>query len=62
MKADDGTLRRLMVAAQAGDKRAYAVLLEACGDWLRRYYAQKIAVEAMPVAACGSTTDFIRST
>ncbi|MEO1922627.1 MAG: RNA polymerase subunit sigma-24 [Sphingomonadales bacterium CG12_big_fil_rev_8_21_14_0_65_65_10] len=47
MKADDGTLRRLMVAAQAGDKRAYAVLLEACGDWLRRYYAQKIAVEAV---------------
>lgn len=47
MKADDNTLRHLMRAAQRGDKRAYAVLLEACRDWLRRYYSQKIAVDAV---------------
>lgn len=45
MKADDTTLRRLMAAAQRGDKRAYAALLGACEDWLRRYYSHKIAVE-----------------
>lgn len=47
MKADDNTLRRLMVASQAGDKRAYAALLAACGEWLRRYFAHKIAIDAV---------------
>lgn len=47
MKADENTLRRLMVAAQVGDKRSYAALLEACGDWLRRYYSHKIAADAV---------------
>lgn len=47
MKADDNTLRRLMAATQRGDKRAYAALLEACREWLRRYYWQKIAADTI---------------
>ena len=42
MIADDATLARLMAMAQAGDRVAYATLLEACQRWLRRYYARRI--------------------
>lgn len=31
-----------MTQAQLGDKRCYAMLLEECQKWLRRYYARKI--------------------
>ena len=33
----------LMLAAQRGDKRAYAELLATCQDWLRTYLARRIA-------------------
>lgn len=42
MIADEATLARLMAMAQAGDRAAYAALLEACQRWLRRYYARRI--------------------
>ena len=42
MIADDATLARLMGMAQAGDRIAYATLLESCQRWLRRYYARRI--------------------
>ena len=42
MKADDQTLRRLMAAAQSGDRRAYGVLLEASRGWLCRFFARKL--------------------
>jgi len=35
VKADKATLARLMALSQAGDKQAYAALLEACQRWLR---------------------------
>jgi len=43
MAANEQTMRSLMVSSQAGDKRAYAMLLGECQIWLRRYYARKIA-------------------
>lgn len=43
MRADEPTLARLMRLSQAGDKQAYAALLEACQRWLRTYYARRIA-------------------
>lgn len=42
---DEATLARLMRAAQAGDKRAYAALLEEVARWLRRYFRGRIAPE-----------------
>lgn len=47
MIAKEESLRRLMQMAQAGDKQAYAVLLEQCGNWLSRYFRQKIAADAI---------------
>lgn len=47
MIAREETLRDLMTRSQSGDKQAYAVLLEQCGNWLRRYYVHKIAVDAV---------------
>jgi RNA polymerase sigma factor (sigma-70 family) len=47
MIARENTLRDLMIRSQQGDKQAYAVLLEQTGNWLRRYYAQKIAPDAV---------------
>lgn len=47
MIAREDSLRDLMIRSQAGDKQAYAVLLEQVGRWLRRYFAQKIAPDAV---------------
>lgn len=47
MIAREESLRDLMTRAQAGDKQAYAVLLEQTGDWLSRYFAYKIAPDAV---------------
>ena len=47
MIAKEETLRDLMVRSQAGDKQAYAVLLEQVSRWLHRYFAQKIAPDAV---------------
>lgn len=47
MIAREETLRDLMRLAQAGDKQAYAVLLEQTGRWLARFFAQKIAADAV---------------
>jgi RNA polymerase sigma-70 factor (ECF subfamily) len=43
VRADEATLARLMTLSQAGDKQAYATLLEACQRWLRGYYSRRIA-------------------
>jgi RNA polymerase sigma-70 factor (ECF subfamily) len=43
MRADESTLARLMTLSQAGDKHAYAALLEACQRWLRGYFSRRIA-------------------
>lgn len=42
MTVDDAAYRRLMEAAQAGDRAAYAVLLRECQIWLRRYFAGRV--------------------
>lgn len=42
MIARDEDCRRLMAAAQAGDKAAYRALLGDARDWLARYYARRI--------------------
>jgi RNA polymerase sigma factor (sigma-70 family) len=47
MIAREETLRDLMRLSQAGDRQAYAVLLEQTGKWLARYFAQKIAADAV---------------
>ena len=47
MKADEATLARLMALSQAGDKLAYAALLEACQRWLRGYYSRRIAPSSL---------------
>ena len=47
MIAKEESLRRLMHMAQAGDKQAYAVLLEQCAIWLARYFRQKIAADVV---------------
>ncbi|MBP6435570.1 MAG: sigma-70 family RNA polymerase sigma factor [Sphingorhabdus sp.] len=47
MIANEEGLRRLMRMSQTGDKQAYAVLLEQCGNWLVRYFRQKIAPDAI---------------
>ena len=39
----DDDCRRLMRAAQGGDKPAYRALLAAARDWLQRYYSKRIA-------------------
>lgn len=47
MIAREETLRDLMQRSQRGEKQAYAVLLEQCGAWLKRYYANKITPDAV---------------
>ena len=47
MIAREETMRDLMTRSQNGDKQAYAVLLEQTGRWLSRFFAQKIAVDAV---------------
>ena len=47
MKGDEATLARLMRAAQAGDGHAYAALLDAVAQWLRRYFRGRIAPERL---------------
>lgn len=43
MKADEPSLARLMAMAQAGDRQAYATLLNECQRWLRSYFGRRIA-------------------
>lgn len=43
MSVNDETMRQWMRAAQSGDKKAYAQLLDASQIWLKRYYARKIS-------------------
>jgi RNA polymerase sigma factor (sigma-70 family) len=47
MIAREETLRDLMRLAQGGDRQAYAVLLEQTSRWLARFFAQKIAADAV---------------
>ncbi len=47
MIAREETMRDLMRRSQAGDKQAYAVLLEQTGRWLARFFSQKIAADAV---------------
>ncbi len=47
MIAGEASLRDLMTRAQGGDKQAYAVLLEQVSRWLKRFFAQKIAPDAV---------------
>lgn len=47
MKADEASLKRLMVMSQAGDRQAYATLLGECQRWLRRYYSHRVAPTAL---------------
>jgi RNA polymerase sigma factor (sigma-70 family) len=47
MIAREETMRDLMRLSQAGDKQAYAVLLEQTGRWLARFFSQKIAPDAV---------------
>ncbi|MFN3819639.1 sigma-70 family RNA polymerase sigma factor [Blastomonas sp.] len=42
MASQDDMLRQLMLAAQAGDRQAYARLLRECQRWLTRYFARRI--------------------
>ncbi|MEZ5710831.1 MAG: sigma-70 family RNA polymerase sigma factor [Blastomonas sp.] len=47
MIASEDTLRQLMQASLAGDRKSYALLLAECQKWLERYYARKIAPSAL---------------
>ncbi len=47
MIASEEIMRGLMVRAQNGDKQAYSVLLEQTGRWLARFFARKIAADAV---------------
>ncbi|MFC4290823.1 sigma-70 family RNA polymerase sigma factor [Sphingorhabdus arenilitoris] len=47
MRSSEESLRALMIRAQDGDKKSYAVLLEESGKWLSRFYAQKISADAV---------------
>jgi RNA polymerase sigma factor (sigma-70 family) len=43
MRTDDATLVRLMDLSQKGDKRAYRMLLDEAGKWLKSYYRRRVA-------------------
>jgi RNA polymerase sigma-70 factor (ECF subfamily) len=45
--ASEETLRTLMTKSQTGDRQCYASLLAECEKWLRRYFAKKIAPQAI---------------
>ncbi|MGB5076684.1 MAG: sigma factor, partial [Sphingorhabdus sp.] len=47
MIANEDVLRDLMKRSQAGDKQAYAVLLEQMSRWLTRFFSRKIAYHAV---------------
>lgn len=47
MRAGEEALRGLMIAAQSGDKAAYATLLTEAGRWLTRFFARKISPDAV---------------
>jgi RNA polymerase sigma-70 factor (ECF subfamily) len=47
MKSNEESLRGLMVRSQRGDKQAYAVLLQESGLWLKRFFSNKIAADAI---------------
>lgn len=42
MIADEATFARLMIATQAGDRRAYTVLLTEAQSWLERYFRRRV--------------------
>ena len=54
MIADDTSMARLMVRAQAGDRQAYTVLLTEASRWLKRYFARR--------SAPGAVDDLIQDT
>ncbi|QYU68896.1 sigma-70 family RNA polymerase sigma factor [Leptolyngbya sp. 15MV] len=43
MIADEATFARLMASSQAGDRRAYTVLLTEAQSWLERYFRRRVA-------------------
>lgn len=43
MKAADADLAAMMALAQAGDQKAYGVLLDECRKWLGRFFGRRIA-------------------
>lgn len=43
MLADEATFARLMSSSQAGDRRAYTVLLVEAQAWLTRYFRRRVA-------------------
>jgi RNA polymerase sigma-70 factor (ECF subfamily) len=47
MQIDDATLARLMRSAQAGDAAAYRSVLEAARRWLQRFFAGRVAPQAI---------------
>lgn len=47
MKANEASLRALMIRSQSGDKQAYSVLLSEAGNWLRRFFSYKIPADAV---------------
>lgn len=47
MKSNEESLRALMIAAQKGNKAAYSTLLTEASRWLSRFFAQKIAQDAV---------------
>ncbi|MFM7403089.1 MAG: sigma-70 family RNA polymerase sigma factor [Erythrobacter sp.] len=47
MKTDDDTLARLMGMAQSGDAAAYRTVLDACQNWLARYFSGRVAPHAL---------------
>lgn len=47
MILNDEDCRLLLDRSQRGDRGAYRVLLGACHDWLVRYYARRIAPQAV---------------
>ncbi len=47
MRSDDATLARLMALSQGGDKRAYAMLLDEAGKWLRIYFRRRLPPDSL---------------
>ncbi len=47
MGEPEAVLKRLMIAAQGGDRPSYHQLLVAVQHWLRRYYSGRIAPDAV---------------
>ena len=47
MRVDDKILRGLMADAQAGNRRAYAMLLDEARGWLKGYYRRRVPPEQL---------------